>query len=84
MGAPRWDETARNKEEQGEKDKDIEKEETENTRKIATILWLSLRAIFNHKTGHILRNVCLFWAHQVRLQPYIYMYMYIYIISPWN
>ena len=38
---------AGNKEEQGENDKDIEKEEAENTRKTATILWLSLGVIFN-------------------------------------
>ena len=50
MGIP--DETARNKERQGEKDKEIEKEETGNTRETATILWLSLEAIFNYKTGH--------------------------------
>ena len=55
LGIPRWDETAGNKERQGENDKEIEKEKAENTRKTATILWLSLRAIFNYKTGHFSR-----------------------------
>ena len=43
------------KEKQEENDKEIEKEETENTRKTATILWLSLRAILTIKLGIFLR-----------------------------
>ena len=39
----------------GKKTKTLRNEETENTRKTATILWLSLGAIFNYKTGHVLR-----------------------------
>ena len=52
---PRWDETAGDKEKQGEKDKEIDEEEAENTRNTATILWLSLGAISNYKTGHFFR-----------------------------
>ena len=55
VGVPRWHETAGNKEKHGEKDKDIEKEEAKNTRNTAKILWLSLGAVFNYKTGQILR-----------------------------
>ena len=36
---------------QGEKDKEIENEEAENTRKTGTILWLSLGAILTIKLG---------------------------------
>ena len=55
LGVPRWDETAGNKEKQGEKDKKIDKEESKNTRKTATILWLSFRAILNNKTGNVFK-----------------------------
>ena len=55
MGVPRWHETTGNKEKQGGKRQRIEKEEADNTRKTATIWWLSLGAIFNYKTGHFLR-----------------------------
>ena len=55
LGVPRWHETGGNKEKQGEKVKEIEKEEEEISRKTATILWLSLGAIFSSKTGHFLR-----------------------------
>ena len=58
-----------------------EKEKTPNTRKTATILWLSLGAIFNYKTRHF-EDVCLLGAHQVTLQ-HIYIHrsgiIYIYI-----
>ena len=52
----RWHETAGNKQKRGEKDKDIERKEAENTRKTATILWLSLGATI--KLG-IFSDVCL-------------------------
>ena len=57
FGVPRCHETAGNKEKQGERDKDIEKEETKNATKTATILWRFLLAIFDYKTGDFLR----FW-----------------------
>ena len=56
LGFPRWHETAGSKEKHGEHDKEIEKEEAENTRKTATILWLSLGVIFNNETGYFLKT----------------------------
>ena len=41
--------------------KEIEKEETEDTRRTATILWLSLKGNFNYKTGHFSRFLP-FWG----------------------
>ena len=65
---PRWQETAGNMEKQGEKDKDIEKEKTNNTTKTATILWRFLLAIFDKKTGDFW-DFGHFYARQSRLQP---------------
>ena len=73
---PRWDETAGNKEKQGEKDKEIEKEEAENTRNTATILWLSLGAISNYKTGHFLRFLPFLGPPSEVTAIYIYIYIY--------
>ena len=79
FGVPRCHETAGNKEKQGERDKDIEKEETKNATKTATILWRFLLAIFDYKTGDFLR----FWPF---LRPpievtaiYIYIYVCMYV-----
>ena len=51
FGVPRCHETAGDKEKQGEKDKDIEEEETKNATKTATILWWFLLAILTLKLG---------------------------------
>ena len=53
FGVPRCHEAAGNKEKQGEKDK--EREETQNTTKTATILWRFWLAIFDYKTGDVLK-----------------------------
>ena len=50
------------------KNKEIEKEETTNATKTATILWRFLLAIFDYKTGFFL-DFGHFCAHQSRLQP---------------
>ena len=57
LGVPRCHETAGNKEKQVKKDKEIEKEETKNAIKTATILWRFLLAIFDCKIGDFAR----FW-----------------------
>ena len=54
FGVPKCHETARNKEKQREEDKDFEEEETENTRKTATILWRVFLAIFHYKIVSLL------------------------------
>ena len=51
----------------GKKDKEIKKEESENTTKTATILWRFLLAIYLF----FFVAFCLFWAHQLRLEPFM-------------
>ena len=60
FGVPRCHETAGNKEKLGEKDKEIQKEETQNATETATILWRFLLAIFDYKTGDFLKIWAIF------------------------
>ena len=74
---PRCHETAGNKEKRGEKDKEIEKEETRNATKTATILWRFLLAIFDYKTVFLR-----FWPFLCPPIEVIAIYIYTYIYIP--
>ena len=57
-------------------DKNIEKEETKNATKTATILWRFLLAIFDYKTGDFFEVLAIF-APTNRGYNHIYIYIYL-------